>query len=172
MDDKRMRKYHDRADKFFTNDKPKLIVIDESHNLRNDKSNRYRFLLDKIIKKNDDIKILLFSATPINNSLNDIRNQFKLVVKGNVDGFNESLNVRNLDYSFRTAQKAFNEWRQDVSPRISDFIKKLPANFFTLTDSLIVARTRKMIEGEQTELSFPIKTKPVNLFVTPSQLGN
>ncbi len=172
MDDKRMRKYHDRADKFFTNDKPKLIVIDESHNLRNDKSNRYRFLLDKIIKKNDDIKILLLSATPINNSLNDIRNQFKLVAKGNVDGFNESLNVRNLDYSFRTAQKVFNEWRQDVSPRISDFIKKLPANFFTLTDSLIVARTRKMIEGEQTELSFPLKTKPVNLFVTPSQLGN
>lgn len=172
MDDKRMRKYHDRADKFFTNDKPKLIVIDESHNLRNDKSNRYKFLLDKIIKKNSDIKILLLSATPINNSLNDIRNQFKLMAQGSVDGFNETLNVRNLDYSFRTAQKVFNEWRQDITPRISDFIKKLPANFFTLTDSLIVARTRKMIEGEQIELSFPLKTKPVNLFVTPSQLGN
>lgn len=172
MDDKRMRKYHDRADKCFVNDKPKLIVIDESHNLRNDKSNRYKFLLDKIIKKNDDIKILLLSATPINNSLNDIRNQFKLMSQGSVDGFNESLNVRNLDYSFRTAQKVFNEWRQDITPRISDFIKKLPANFFTLTDSLIVARTRKMIEGEQIELSFPLKTKPVNLFVTPSQLGN
>lgn len=172
MDDRRMRKYNDRADKFFTNDKPKLIVIDESHNLRNDKSNRYKFLLNKIIKKNDDIKILLLSATPINNSLNDIRNQFKLVAKGNVDGFKESLNVRNLDYSFRAAQKVFNDWRQEESPKIGDFTKNLPANFFTLTDSLIVARTRKMIEGKQTGLTFPLKTKPVNLFVTPSQLGN
>lgn len=172
MDERRMSKYHDRADKFFINDKPKLIVIDESHNLRNDKSNRYKFLLDKIIKKNDDIKILLLSATPINNSLNDIRNQFKLMTQGRVDGFDDSLNVRNLDYSFRTAQKVFNEWRQENTPKISDFIKKLPASFFTLTDSLIVARTRKMIEGEQAGLSFPIKTKPINLFVTPSQLGN
>jgi len=172
MEDKRMRKYHDRADKCFVNDRPKLIVIDESHNLRNDQSNRYMFLLNNIIKKNEDVKILLLSATPINNSLNDIRNQFKLMVKGNVDGFNENLNVRNLDSSFRTAQKVFNEWRQDVTPKISEFIKKLPANFFTLTDSLIVARTRKMIEGEQMGLSFPIKTKPINLFVTPNQLGN
>ncbi len=62
--------------------------------------------------------------------------------------------------------------RGETSPRISYFIKKLPANFFTLTDSLIVARTRKMIEGQQTGLTFPVKTKPLNLFVTPSQLGN
>ena len=90
----------------------------------------------------------------------------------NVNGFEESLGIKNLDYSFRTAQKVFNEWREDPSPKIGDFIKKLPANFFTLTDSLIVARTRKMIDGKQTGLTFPIKTKPVNLFVTPSQLGN
>jgi len=172
MSEERLEKCNDRADKFFTNDKPKLIVIDESHNLRNDKSNRYKFLLEKILKTNEDIKVLLLSATPINNSLNDIRNQFKLLVKGDVNGFDETLGVRNLDYSFRTAQKVFNEWREDATPRISDFIKKLPANFFTLTDSLIVARTRKMIEGQQTGLTFPLKTKPVNLFVTPSQLGN
>jgi len=172
MHEDRVGKYVDRADKYFTNDKPKLIVIDESHNLRNDKSNRYKFLLEQILKENEDVKVLLLSATPINNSLNDIRNQFKLMVQGDVNGYEESLGIRNLDYTFRTAQKVFNEWRGDPSPRISDFIKKLPANFFTLTDSLIVARTRKMIEGEQTGLTFPIKTKPVNLFVTPSQLGN
>jgi superfamily II DNA or RNA helicase len=162
----------ERADTLFVNDKPKLIVIDESHNLRNDKSNRYKFLLEQILKDNEDVKVLLLSATPINNSLNDIRNQFKLMVQGNVGGYEESLGVRNLDYTFRTAQKVFNEWREDPSPRISDFVKNLPANFFTLTDSLIVARTRKMIEGQQTGLTFPVKTKPVNLFVTPSQLGN
>ena len=172
MHEDRVEKYVDRADKYFTNDKPKLIVIDESHNLRNDKSNRYKFLLSQIIKKNEDIKVLLLSATPINNSLNDIRNQFKLMVQGDVNGYEETLGIRNLDYTFRAAQKLFNEWREDPRPKISDFIKKLPANFFTLTDSLIVARTRKMIEGQQSGLTFPSKTKPINLFVTPSQLGN
>ena len=165
----RLEKYTDQADKYFTNSKKKLFVIDESHNLRNDKSNRYKFL-EQILKENEDVKVLLLSATPINNSLNDIRNQFKLMVQGDVGGYEETLGIRNLDYTFRTAQKVFNEWREEPNPRISDFIKKLPANFFTLTDSLIVARTRKMIEGQQTGLTFPVKTKPVNLFVTPSQL--
>ena len=172
MSEERLEKYDDRADKFFTNDKPKLIVIDESHNLRNDKSNRYKFLLEYVLQPNEDIKVLLLSATPINNSLNDIRNQFKLMVQGNVHGYEESLGVRNLDYSFRTAQKAFNEWRTETEPKITEFIKKLPANFFTLTDSLTVARTRKMIEGQEASLIFPKKEKPINLFVTPHELGN
>jgi ERCC4-related helicase len=172
MIDERLEKYKDRSDKYFTNHKKKLFVIDESHNLRNDKSNRYKFLLENILQKNENVKVLLLSATPINNSLNDIRNQFKLMVKGDVHGYSESLNVRNIDGSFRTAQKAFNEWREDTEPKIGEFIKKLPAEFFTLTDSLIVARTRKMIEGQQKELVFPTKEKPTNLFVTPSQLGN
>lgn len=172
MSEERLEKYDDRADKFFTNDKPKLIVIDESHNLRNDKSNRYKFLLEQVLKPNEDIKVLLLSATPINNSLNDIRNQFKLMVQGDVQGYNENLGVRNIEYTFRTAQKAFNEWREDDKPKISEFIKKLPANFFTLTDSLTVARTRKMIDGHQKELIFPHKEKPINLFVTPHELGN
>lgn len=172
MNDMRMETYNDRADKYFINDKPKLIVIDESHNLRNDKSNRYKFLLEQILAKNEDVKVLLLSATPINNSLIDIRNQFKLMVQGDLEGYNENLGVRNLDYTFRTAQKVFNEWRSEPKPRMSEFIKKLPANFFTLTDSLVVARTRKMIEGQQTGLIFPAKARPINLFVTPTQLGN
>ncbi len=172
MSGERLEKYQDRADKFFTNDRPKLIVIDESHNLRNDKSNRYKFLMEFILQPNEDIKVLLLSATPINNALNDIRNQFKLMVQGNVHGYEETLGVRNIDYSFRTAQKAFNEWRDEATPKISDFIKKLPANFFTLTDALTVARTRKMIEGQETDLVFPKKEKPINLFVTPHELGN
>lgn len=172
MHENRMEKYTDRNDKYFTNDKPKLIVIDESHNLRNDKSNRYKFFLEEILKKNEDIKVLLLSATPINNSLTDIRNQFKLMVQGKNNGYEDSLGIRNLDYTFRVAQNTFNEWRKDDKPRIAEFIKKLPENFFTLTDSLIVARTRKMIEGQQTGLTFPLKAKPSNLFVTPSKLGN
>ena len=172
MIDERLERYNDRADKYFTNDKPKLIVIDESHNLRNDKSKRYELLMKDILQKNEDIKVLLLSATPINNSLNDIRNQFKLMVQGDVRGYDEKLGVKNIDYSFRTAQREFNRWRENEQPKISEFIKKLPAGFFTLTDSLTVARTRKMVEGQQAGLTFPVKAKPENLFVTPKQLGN
>ncbi len=168
----RMEKYMDRSDKLFVNDKPKLIVIDESHNLRNDKSKRYKFFVEEILKRNADIKILMLSATPINNSLNDIRNQFKLMVKGDIRGFNDSLSIKNLDYTFRTAQMVFNEWRELENPRICTFIKKLPSNFFRLTDALTVARTRAMIEGQQTGLKFPVKAKPENIFVTPRQIGN
>lgn len=162
----------ERADTFFKNDRPKLFVIDESHNLRNDKSNRYKFLIEQILSKNEDAKVLMLSATPINNSLNDIRNQFKLVVKGDSGGFNSTLGIRNLDYAFRTAQKAFNEWRIKDRPKISEFIKEIPDNFFKLTDALIVARTRSMINGHDTELIFPKKEKPDNLFVTPKEIGN
>lgn len=172
MNEDRVEKYTDRADKYFTNDQPKLIVIDESHNLRNDKSKRYKFLLEQLLKPNEDIKVLLLSATPINNSLNDIRNQFKLLVQGDNRGYNESLGVRNIDYCFRYAQKAFNEWKQEDSPKISEFIKKLPKQFFTLTDALTVARTRKMIKGQEASLVFPKKEKPLNLFVTPKNIGN
>ena len=173
MNNSRLESYNDRADKFFRDDKPKLIVIDESHNLRNHKANRYKFLVEQILQKNQDIKVLLISATPINNSLNDARNQFKLMVQGNVHGYETKLGVRNIDYSFKQAQTIFNEWRKDKNPKIGDFIKKLSGNdFFRLTDSLLVARTRKMVESQQTNLIFPVKNKPVNLFVTPHQLGN
>lgn len=172
LTDDLMDKYHDRADKLFLSEKPKLFVIDESHNLRNDKSKRYKFLVEQILSQNEDVKVLMLSATPINNSLIDIRNQFKLIVGGNTNGFEESLDIKNIDYTFRAAQKAFNEWTQEPEPKIGEFIKKLPPNFFKLTDSLTVARTRKMIEGHQDGLEFPKKTKPENIFVTPKQIGN
>jgi len=172
LTDDLMEKYLDRSDKLFVNEKPKLFVIDESHNLRNDKSKRYKFLVDQILSQNEDIKVLMLSATPINNSLMDIRNQFKLIVGGNAKGFEESLDIKNIDYTFRSAQKAFNEWTQEPVPKIGDFIKKLSPNFFKLTDSLTVARTRKMIEGQQDGLIFPKKSKPENIFVTPKQIGN
>lgn len=149
-------------------DKPKLIVIDESHNLRNAKSNRYKFLVDTILKKNQNLKVLLLSATPINNSLNDIKNQFSLIVKDNDHGFLETLDIKSLSGTFRTAQREFNEWSMLDNKKISKFIEKLPPEFIRLTDSLTVARTRNMIEN----LKFPNKEKPINIFVTPSDIGN
>ena len=143
-----------------------LIVIDESHNLRNDKSSRYKFLVDNVLipeKTRRDVKVLHLSATPINNKLVDIRNQFKLITKGLDDGFKESdLDIASLENIFRTAQKDFNEWSESDNRKISDFIAKLPQKFFALTDSLIVARTRKLIEGEFGEMNFPKKELPQN----------
>src|SRR5690606_30978094 len=157
---------------YITNDKPKLIVIDESHNLRNHKSGRYQYLIEHIIKKCKDVKVLLLSATPINNSLIDIRNQFRLLALGRDNGFDESLGIKNLDATFRKAQQAYNEWREVRDAGINEFIRKLPTNFFSLTDALTVARTRKLITGQQDGLNFPIKMSPINRFVTPDKIGN
>ncbi|MBV6439222.1 MAG: RNA polymerase-associated protein RapA [Saprospiraceae bacterium] len=172
LQEDRFEKYNDRADKLFSSDKPLLLVIDESHNLRNDQSNRYRFLIEKLLRHKADVKVLLLSATPINNSLQDIRNQFKIMVKGDVTGFHEVLGIKNLDYTFRVAEKKFRDWSLSKNPQISIFVKSLPANFFSLTDALTVARTRQMIEGIQNGLNFPKKMPPKNLFVTPKEIGD
>lgn len=149
-------------------DKPKLIVIDESHNLRNAKSNRYKFLVETLLKKNQNLKVLLLSATPINNSLNDIKNQFNLIVKDNDHGFLDSLDIKSLSGTFRIAQREFNQWAISDNKKISKFIEKLPPEFIKLTDSLTVARTRNMIEN----LKFPKKLKPRNIFITPKDIGS
>ena len=160
---------------FFTNDKPKLIIIDESHNLRNDKSNRYKFLVEEILQKSrGDIKILLLSATPINNSFKDIRNQFKLMSKGENTGFKETLDVNNIEHTFRDVQKIFNEWSKEPDAKLADFHSKIKDSaFFRLTDHLLVARTRKNIKANfDNTLSFPKHKKPINIFETPLHFGD
>ena len=156
-----------------------LVVVDESHNLRNDKSSRYQMLLNDILAqaatdKVRDVKVLLLSATPINNGLLDIRNQFKLIAQGNNEAFNtDDFQIANLEQLFLTANKRFNEWCQIEGRTIKDFIDTLPPNFFNLTDKLIVARTRNMIEktlGE--DLGFPKKLKPVNEYVGLVSIGS
>lgn len=156
-----------------------LVVVDESHNLRNDKSSRYQMLLNEILGKAvtdkvRDVKVLLLSATPINNGLLDIRNQFKLIAQGDNAAFNtDDFQIANLEQLFQTANKRFNEWCQVEGRTIKDFIDTLPPNFFNLTDKLIVARTRNMIEktlGE--DLGFPKKHKPANEYVGLASIGS
>ena len=156
-----------------------LVVVDESHNLRNDKSSRYQMLLNEILGKAvtdkvRDVKVLLLSATPINNGLLDIRNQFKLIAQGDNAAFNtDDFQIANLEQLFQTANKRFNEWCQVEGRTIKDFIDTLPPNFFNLTDKLIVARTRNMIEktlGE--DLGFPKKHKPPNEYVGLASIGS
>jgi superfamily II DNA/RNA helicase len=152
-------------------DKPKLLVIDESHNLRNAKSNRYKFLVETLLKKNQNIKVLLLSATPINNSLNDIRNQFKLMTKDDDNGFYEKLGIKSINGTFKTSQIVFNKWIETNNKHISHFIKELPSEFFKLTDSLTVARTRNMILKHSSQIEFPVKKIPQNIYVSPKNIG-
>ena len=149
LQDTRLEKDGRTIARHFQSDRPKLLVIDESHNLRNAKSSRYKFLVETLLKGNDDIKVLMLSATPINNTLLDVRNQFKLMVKDDPRGFRETLDIQNIDATFRTAQQAFHEWRKQEQRTIGEFIKRLPANFFKLTDALTLARTRAMIAKEK-----------------------
>lgn len=170
LDEKLMQKpeyVHDRKDYNFTNKKPKLIVIDESHNLRNDKSKRFEYLLEEIIKKNEDVKVLLLSATPINTDFKDVRNQLKLITKDNNGAFKEEMDINNLDYLFKQTSKHYNQWQQEKEASITELTQSFGRDFFKLTDSLIVARTRKMIVHQQRNLVFPTKAKPINKYITP-----
>lgn len=148
----------------FTNNAKLLVVIDESHNLRNDKSGRYQYLVEEILKQNKEVKVLHLSATPINTSLNDVRNQFKLMVKGSDKGFNETFDITGLESLFRQGVEAFNKWTQVENRVVADFINLVPRDFFKMTDALIVARTRKMIYKVQPDLEeqFPTKKPPIN----------
>lgn len=148
----------------FVNNTKLLLVIDESHNLRNDKSGRYQFLVDNILKANKEVKVLHLSATPINTSLNDLRNQFKLMVKGENEGFKEILEIGNMESLFKRGVEAFNKWTEMPERVIADFINMVPRDFFIMTDALIVARTRKMIYKIAPDLKeqFPDKKPPIN----------
>jgi ERCC4-related helicase len=152
-----------------------LIVIDESHNLRNDRSSRYKYLVNNILqpeRASCDVKVLQLSATPINNKLLDIRNQFKLITKGMDNGFKHtSLDINSLEYVFRKAQTDYTNWCKKPNRKITDFIGQLSENFFKLTDALIVARTRKLIEGEFGAMNFPKKGNPINEYITPENIG-
>ncbi len=170
LDEKLMQKpeyVHDRKDYNFTNKKPKLIVIDESHNLRNDKSKRFEYLLEEIIKKNEDVKVLLLSATPINTDFKDVRNQLKLITKGDNTALKNILDINNLDYLFKQTSTLYNKWQLNKEASISQLTQAFGQDFFKLTDSLIIARTRKMIVHQQRNLVFPTKAKPINKYITP-----
>lgn len=145
-----------------------LIVIDESHNLRNDTSGRYKFLVDHFYKGlgNKDIKTLMLSATPINNKLTDIRNQFKLMVNGEDAGFKnvECIEIKSLQQKFGDAQKYFNKWQFNDNRRISELRANIPEEIFKLIDSTVVARTRQLIKKHLDQnLHFPKVEPPQNI---------
>ena len=133
-----------------------LVVIDESHNFRNGgeisgedaKENRYLKLLNRVIRAGVKTKVLMLSATPVNNKFIDLKNQLALAYEGNTDLINDKLGTgKNIDEIFRQAQKAFNVWSKlPAEQRTTDaLLKKLDFDFFEMLDSVTIARSRKHI---------------------------
>ena len=146
-----------------------LIVIDESHNLRNEKSGRYKDLMGTLLQNPRqiavrDVKVLMLSATPINTGLNDVKGQFGIIGRGDDKAFDgEDFEIDSLRNLFADCQRKYTFWCQDPNRTVGKFVAQLPPKFFNLTDKLIVARTRSLIErtlGE--DLGFPEKLPPVN----------
>lgn len=154
-----------------------LIVIDESHNFRNGGRtdydddggvNRYGRLLNEVIRPGVQSKVLMLSATPVNNRFYDLYNQLMIAYEGDPGKFRKNLDVgRPLDQVFKDAQRAFNEWSSlDSGERTTEsLLKSLNYDFFQVLDSVTIARSRKHIEryyGMDEVGGFPQRLKPIN----------
>ena len=153
-----------------------LVVIDESHNFRNGVGthantveNRYVKLMDKIIRAGVKTKVLMLSATPVNNRFIDLKNQLAIAYEGDTSLIDNKLGTKkSIDEIFRQAQRAFNAWSElDIADRTTDaLLKTLDFDFFELLDSVTIARSRKHIEKyyDTADIGkFPIRKPPISL---------
>ncbi len=158
-----------------------LVVIDESHNFRNNtkgkrdedgniiRKSRYERLIEDIIQGGVKTKVLLLSATPVNNDLQDLRNQIYLVTEGKDHAFAESFNIPSIKNLLAGAQKTFMEWSKSGERDVRHLLDRLSAGFFTLMDGLTIARSRRHIQKYyQASLAqigrFPVRHKPESIF--------
>ena len=152
-----------------------LVVIDESHNFRNGAGthantheNRYVKLMDKIIRAGVKTKVLMLSATPVNNRFVDLKNQLAIAYEGNSESMNKQLNTtKTIEEIFKQAQRAFNIWSKlEPEARATEtLLRTLDFDFFELLDSVTIARSRKHIEKyyDTTEIGkFPERKKPIS----------
>jgi SNF2 family DNA or RNA helicase len=163
-----------------------LVVIDESHNFRNGgeiygeemRENRYLRLLNRVIRPGVKTKVLMLSATPVNNRFTDLRNQLALAYEGTPSLINGKLNTsKPIDEIFRTAQRMFNAWSNlDPDARTtSNLLRMLDFDFFEVLDSVTIARSRKHIEKyyNMGEIgTFPERKKPISKRVGLTDLPN
>lgn len=155
-----------------------FVVIDESHNFRNggqvtgdddQRQNRYLKLMNKVIRAGVRTKVLMLSATPVNNRFNDLKNQLQLAYEGEADKINKLLKTSNsIDDIFRFAQAAFNKWSKlPVDERTTDaLLGMLDFDFFEVLDSVTIARSRRHIEKyyNMSDIGkFPTRLKPISL---------
>lgn len=151
-----------------------LIVIDESHNFRNndprkDKVTRYQKLMKDVMKAGVKTKVLMLSATPVNNRFTDLKNQLALAFEGQTGDADGKMHTeKSVENILKNAQKVFNDWSKlPVEERTSQILlKQLNTNFdfFKLLDSVTIARSRKHIE-KYYDIGkighFPNRLKPV-----------
>lgn len=162
-----------------------LIVIDESHNFRNGigthsntQENRYQKLMEKVIRAGVKTKVLMLSATPVNNRFVDLKNQLAIAYEGDSENLDERLNTtKSLEDIFKQAQKAFNAWSKlDQEQRTTDaLLRTLDFDFFELLDSVTIARSRKHIEKyyDTNEIGkFPERMKPISVRPCLTDLNN
>lgn len=140
-----------------------LVVIDESHNFRNGgnvdeesaidtdadrKENRYQRLMNRVIRQGVKTKVLMLSATPVNNRFNDLKNQLQLAYEGKAGNINAELDIdRGIDDIFRNAQTVYNRWAKlEASERTTErLLQDLSFDFFQLLDAVTIARSRRHI---------------------------
>lgn len=150
-----------------------LVVIDESHNFRNndafkDKETRYQKLMNKVIKQGVKTKVLMLSATPVNNRFADLRNQLALAYEGDSSTLRDKIKTeRDIETIFSRAQTAFGTWTKlPLEQRNAEAIlKSLDFDFFELLDRVTIARSRKHIETFYNTADigkFPARLKPIS----------
>lgn len=156
-----------------------LVVIDESHNFKNDAEgkkgddgqiiySRYGRLLNEIIKKGVPTKVLLLSATPVNNNLKDLRNQIYLITGGDDGALYETTGIKNISQTMKNAQTQFNNWadrKKNTKRETHSLLDRLDSAFFKLLDELTIARSRGHILNyyDINKLgNFPERLKPIS----------
>ncbi|HDR7661448.1 helicase-related protein [Bacillus wiedmannii] len=150
-----------------------LVVIDESHNFRNnqartDRETRYSRLMNQVIKAGVKTKVLMLSATPVNNKMNDLKNQVAFITEGRDEAL-EAAGIENIEQTLRKAQLSFNKWLNlDSEHRKTEtLLEMLNFDYFKLLDAVTIARSRKHIEKyyNMSEIGkFPERLKPKNVY--------
>ncbi len=148
-----------------------LVVIDESHNFRNnppvkDRKTRYQRLMEDVIKSGVQTKVLMLSATPVNNRMNDIKNQIAFITEENDQALRET-GINSIDHTLKNAQMVFNQWANlsEEERTTEKFVEMMNMDYFKILDTLTIARSRKHIEkyyGIEEIGSFPERLKPMN----------
>ncbi len=162
-----------------------LVVIDESHNFRNnnarnDRETRYNRLLNEVMKAGVKTKVLMLSATPVNNKFTDLKNQLALAYEGNTDKIDENISkTKSIDTILKNAQTVFNEWAKlPIEERTANtLLKRLSEDFefFKLLDSVTIARSRKHIEKyyDMNKIGkFPTRLKPISVSTELTNIPN
>jgi hypothetical protein len=158
-----------------------LVVIDESHNFRGNpvektkedgsiKMNRAKWLMERVIKSGAKTKVLMLSATPVNNSLRDLRNQIALITEGKEDALFDCCKIKDISLLLENTQRQFSLWadpKKNQSRNMKELLERLDSGFFKLLDELTIARSRKHIINfyrKDSFIKFPRRMKPYSVY--------